>query len=224
VTGGAAPRRPIEIAASILCADFAALGDAVRSAEEGGADRIHVDVMDGHFVPPITMGPVVVEALRRSTRLPLDVHLMVEAPERHLDAFALAGATSLTVHVEATPHPHRALGAIRALGAQAGIAVNPGTPADALAELRDMVDLVLIMSVNPGYAGQAFIASVLPKIARTRLLVGEGVPIAIDGGIAPRTAAQAAAAGARVLIAASAIFQAPEGVAEAIRRLRASAQ
>jgi ribulose-phosphate 3-epimerase len=219
------PRRTgdVQIAASILSADFSALGDAVRAVERGGADRIHVDVMDGRFVPPITIGSGVVEALRRVSSLPIDVHLMVDAPERHLDAFARAGASSLTVHVEATPHPHRALGAIRALGVQAGIALNPGTPADAIAELAEMLNQVLVMSVNPGYAGQAFIPSVLRKVSGIRGLVGRGVLIGIDGGISPQTAPAAVAAGVDVLIAASAIFQATEGIDAAIARLRAAA-
>ncbi|MDR7483834.1 MAG: ribulose-phosphate 3-epimerase [Armatimonadota bacterium] len=213
----------VQIAASILSADFAALGEAVRTAERGGADRVHVDVMDGHFVPPITMGPMVVEAVRRVTRLPVDVHLMVAHPERHLEAFARAGADSLTVHVEATPHPHRALAEIRALGAQAGVALNPGTPADACAELREVLDLIVVMSVNPGYAGQAFLPSVLPKIGRLRtLLAGRPVRVEIDGGISVRTAPAAVAAGADVLVAASAIFQAPEGIEAAIAGLRAA--
>lgn len=220
---GAGVRGTVQIAASILSADFAALGDAVRAAERGGTDRLHVDVMDGHFVPPITIGAAVVEVLRRTSSLPIDVHLMVEAPERHLDAFARAGATSLTVHLEATPHPHRALGAIRALGVQAGLALNPGTPADAIGELTDMLDQVLVMSVNPGYAGQAFIASTLPKIGRIRRLVGSGVLIGIDGGISPQTAPAAVAAGVDILIAASAIFQAADGIAAAIGRLRTAA-
>lgn len=222
---GRTARRPgaVQIAASILSADFAALGDAVRAVERGGADRIHVDVMDGRFVPPITIGSGVVEALRRVSSLPLDVHLMVDAPERHLEAFARAGASSLTVHVEATPHPHRALGAIRALGLQAGIALNPGTPADAIAELTEMLDQVLVMSVNPGYAGQAFITSSLPKVTHLRRLVGPGVLIGIDGGISPQTAPAAVAAGVDVLIAASAIFQATDGIEAAIARLRAAA-
>jgi ribulose-phosphate 3-epimerase len=223
VTGGPPGNRGLQISASILSADFAALGEAIRAAERGGADRVHVDVMDGHFVPPITMGPIVVEAVRRTTRLPIDVHLMVDAPERHLTAFARAGATSLTVHIEATPDARRALGAIRALGAAAGIALNPATPADVAIDLRDALDLVLVMSVNPGYAGQAFIPSVLPKITRLREACGPHVPIGVDGGVSPETAPAAAAAGATVLVAASAIFCAPEGIEAAIARLRALA-
>ncbi len=214
----------VRIAPSILSADFAALGEAVRACERGGADLIHVDVMDGHFVPPITMGPVVVQALRRVTALPLDVHLMVLEPERHLDAFAHAGAGSIAIHIEATPHPHRALSQIRALGARAGLALNPGTSPDACAELADLLDFVIVMSVNPGYAGQAFIASVLPKIGQVRaLLAGRPAWITIDGGISPRTAASAVAAGADVLVAASAIFDAPEGIEAAVAGLRAAA-
>ncbi len=221
---GARSHDRVRIAPSILSADFAALGDAVRAAERGGAELIHVDVMDGHFVPPITMGPAVVGALHRITTLPLDVHLMVLEPERHLEAFAHAGAASIAVHVEATPHAHRALAQIRALGAKAGIAVNPGTSAEACAELTELLDFVIVMSVNPGYSGQAFIPSVLPKIGRLRMLLdGRPAWITIDGGISPQTAAAVVAAGADVLVAGSAIFNAPEGIEAAITRLRASA-
>ncbi|MDR7543318.1 MAG: ribulose-phosphate 3-epimerase [Armatimonadota bacterium] len=216
------PHGAVQIAVSILSADFAALGEAVRRVERAGADRLHVDVMDGHFVPPITMGPVVVEALRRTSTLPIDVHLMVEQPERHLEAFVAAGASTLVVHLEATAHPHRVLEAVRALEVGAGIALNPGTPAEAVGELRQIVDQVLVMSVNPGYAGQVFIPSVLAKIPRLRALLGRPVPIGIDGGISPKTAPDAVAAGANVLVAASAIFQAPEGIEEALARLRAA--
>jgi ribulose-phosphate 3-epimerase len=217
-----APRRAA-IAASVLSADFAALGEAVRAAERGGADRVHVDVMDGRFVPPITVGPLVVEALRRATRLPLDVHLMVWHPERHLEAFARAGAATITVHLEATVHVHRVLGEIRALGLQAGVALNPGTPVEAVAALADVADGALVMSVNPGYAGQAFIPSVLPKIGRLRALLPRLAWVALDGGVSPSTVPSAVAAGADVLVAASAIFQAPEGIEAAVARLRAAA-
>jgi ribulose-phosphate 3-epimerase len=222
---GAGAAGHVRIAASILSADFAAMGDAVRAAERGGADMVHVDVMDGHFVPPITMGPVMVEALRRTTRLPLDVHLMVEHPERHVEAFARAGAASMAIHIEATPHPHRVLGEIWAAGARAGLALNPGTPPEVGAELADLLDFVLVMSVNPGYAGQAFIPTVLPKIGRLRgLLAGRSAWIAIDGGISPQTARQAVAAGADVLVTASAIFHAPGGIEAAIAALRQAVQ
>ncbi len=215
----------VRIAASILSADLAHLAEAVGAAERGGADMIHVDVMDGCFVPPITMGPIIVEALRRVTALPLGVHLMVCQPERHLEAFARAGASSLAVHPEATAHPYRALSQIRDLGVQAGIALNPGTPAEACAELRDVLDFVVVMSVNPGYAGQAFLAGVLPKIGRLRaLLAGWSGWVGIDGGISPQTAGPAVAAGADVLIAASAIFDAPEGIEMAVAALRAAAR
>jgi ribulose-phosphate 3-epimerase len=214
----------VRIAPSILSADFASLGDTVRAVERSGADVIHVDVMDGRFVPPITMGPMVVQALRRVTTLPLDVHLMVTEPERHLEAFARAGANSIAIHVEATPHPHRALSQIRTLGAKAGIAINPGTPAEDCAELVELLDFVIVMSVNPGYSGQAFIPSVLPKIGRLHaLLAGRPAWITIDGGISPLTAAAAVAAGADVLVAGSAIFDAPEGIEAAVARLRAAA-
>ncbi|MGH2404832.1 MAG: ribulose-phosphate 3-epimerase, partial [bacterium] len=187
-------------------------------------DAIHVDVMDGRFVPPITMGPVVVEALRRVTALPLDAHLMIVEPERQIEAFARAGAASIAIHVEATPHPHRVLGQIRGLGLQAGVALNPGTPPEACAWLADVLDFVLIMSVNPGYAGQPFIPEVLPKIGRLRmLLAGRPVRIAIDGGITPQTAGTAVAAGADVLVAASTIFASPDGIEAGTARLRAAA-
>jgi ribulose-phosphate 3-epimerase len=213
--------RRARIAVSILSADFAALGDAVRAAERGGADLFHIDVMDGHFVPPITMGPIVVEALRRVTSLPLDVHLMVEAPERQIEMFAHAGASSIAFHVEATPHPHRVLEQIRGLGARAGLAINPGTPAEAAGELVEVLDFGLVMSVNPGYSGQAFIPAVLSKVGQLRrLLDGRPAWITIDGGINSLTAPRAVAAGADILVASSAIFDAPEGIEAAVASLR----
>ncbi len=214
----------IRIAPSILAADFAALGEAVREAEAAGADLIHVDVMDGRFVPNLTIGPPVVAALRRVTGLPLDVHLMIVEPERYLRAFAEAGADWLTVHPEATIHLHRTLTQIRALGLKAGVALNPATSEESLRYVLEVVDHVLVMSVNPGFGGQSFIPAVLPKIERVRAMLdgaGRGaVSIAVDGGITPQTAPQVVAAGADVLVAGSAIFRAEAGVAEAIRRLR----
>ena len=187
----------VRIAPSIVSADFGSLEAAVRAVERGGADLLHVDVMDGRYVPLITIGPLIVETLRRLTALPLDVHLMVVQPERHVEAFVRAGATSIAFHPETTDHPHRLLAYIRSLGAQAGLALNPGTPPEACAWVAETVDFAMVMSVNPGYSGQAFIASVLPKIARVRALAG-GRPIwiGIDGGISATTAAAAAAAGA----------------------------
>jgi ribulose-phosphate 3-epimerase len=214
----------VRIGASILAADFAHLGDAVRAAERGGAGLVHVDVMDGRFVPPITIGSIVVEALRRVTRLPLDVHLMVVEPERHLETFAAAGAASIAVHLEATAEPRATLSRLRTLGVQAGVAINPGTPAEACEPLADLVDYILVMSVIPGYAGQAFIPEVLPKIASLRALLGaQATWIGIDGGISATTAPQAVAAGADVLMAASAIFGASNGIEAALARLRAAA-
>ena len=214
----------IRIAPSILAADFAALGEAVREAEAAGADLIHVDVMDGRFVPNLTIGPPVVAALRRVTGLPLDVHLMIVEPERYLRTFAEAGADWLTVHPEATIHLHRTLTQIRALGLKAGVALNPATSEESLRYVLGVVDHVLVMSVNPGFGGQSFIPAVLPKIERVRAMLdgaGRGaVSIAVDGGITPQTAPQVVAAGADVLVAGSAIFRAEAGVAEAIRRLR----
>ncbi len=180
--------------------------------------------MDGRFVPPITMGPVVVEALKRVTALPLDIHLMIVEPERHIEAFARAGAASIAIHPEATAHPHRTLGQVRAQGVQAGVALNPGTPPEACVWLADALDFVLVMSVDPGYAGQPFIPEVLPKIGRLRtLLAGRPLWIAIDGGISPQTAGKAVAAGADVLVAASTIFASPDGIEAGTARLRAAA-
>ncbi len=216
--------RSIKIAPSILAADFAALGDAVRAAEAAGADWIHVDVMDGHFVPNLTIGPPVVAALRRVTSLPLDVHLMIEAPERLLEAFARAGADYLTVHPEASVHLHRTLQQIRALGVRAGVALNPSTPETALRYVTSLVDVVLVMSVNPGFGGQAFLPEVLPKVRAVRALLDASgrpeVALAVDGGIDRRTAPLVVAAGADVLVAGTAVFGAEEGIAAAIAALR----
>jgi len=211
------------LSASILAADFTDLGGAVRAAESGGADWIHIDVMDGHFVPALTMGPVVVEACRRATRLPLDVHLMVEHPETLLAAFRDAGSDALTVHVEACPHLYRTLETIRDLGMKPGAALNPGTPVSALEEVLPLLDRILVMSVNPGAYGQPFLESSLSKLTRARGLreaAGSDVWIEVDGGITPETAGRAAAAGAEAFVAAHAIFQHPQGIEAGVQSLR----
>ena len=216
----------IRVAPSILAADFACLRDEVAAAAAGGADRLHVDVMDGRFVPNISVGIPVVAALDRATVLPLDVHLMIVEPERYLDAFAEAGADSITVHQEASPHLHRTLQAIHKLGRRAGVALNPSTPVDVLGEVLPDVDLVLVMTVNPGFGGQSFIASMEAKIARMRALIDAHNPrceLEVDGGIDETTAARVVRAGARVLVAGTAVFGADGGVAEAIRRLGTAA-
>ncbi|MEW5931389.1 MAG: ribulose-phosphate 3-epimerase [Gemmatimonadota bacterium] len=218
----------LKIAPSILSADFARLGEQVREAEEGGADWIHVDVMDGHFVPNITIGPLVAEAARRSTRLPVDVHLMIQHPERYLEAFAKAGADYLTVHVETCPHLHRTVQQIRELGVKAGVTLNPATPVDSLAEILPYVDLVLVMSVNPGFGGQSYIPTSTAKIARVRRMIdalgrGGEVELQVDGGVAPDTVAEVAAAGATVVVAGSAVYNRRAPVAANIRALREAA-
>ena len=214
--------RPLRIAPSILSADFGRLGDEVRAAEVAGADYIHVDVMDGRFVPNITIGPVVVAAVRAATKLPLDVHLMIVEPERYLEAFAQAGADILTVHSEATPHLHRAVQRIRALGKRASVSLNPHTPLDGLDVVLPDLSMVLLMTVNPGFAGQEFIEAVVPKVRALRDEVtrrGLDVDIEVDGGITPETARVAVDAGATVLVAGSAVYGRPN-LAEAIRALR----
>jgi len=214
----------IKIAPSILSADFAALAADIARVEAAGADLLHVDVMDGHFVPNLTIGPPVVAAIRKRTRLPLDVHLMIEAPERYLPAFAAAGADYLTVHAEACPHLHRTLHQIKDLGAKAGAALNPSTPLSALEYVLDDLDLVLIMSVNPGFGGQAFIPGSYRKVEGLKALVGaRRAEISVDGGVNLEHAGPLVASGASVLVAGSAIFGAPDpGVA--LRELRRAAE
>jgi ribulose-phosphate 3-epimerase len=215
----------VRIAPSILSADFAALGDAVAAVERGGADLIHVDVMDGHFVPNITIGVPVVRSLRRIARVPLDVHLMIEDPDRYLDAFAAAGAAMISVHVEVLPHLHRTVHAIKALGVKAGVVINPATPVSALEEIAGDVDYVLVMSVNPGFGGQTFIPRSEPKLRAVRALLdaaGNEAPLEIDGGIDLHTVARVVAAGARIIVAGSAVFNTTDPE-RAVRDLKAAA-
>jgi len=213
------------IAPSLLSADFARLAEEVSAVEEAGADWLHVDVMDGRFVPNITIGPLVTKAVRRVTSLPLDVHLMIETPERYIDAFAKAGANTIGVHAEACPHLHRTLQAIREAGARASVAINPATPASAVQEILGDVDQVLVMTVNPGFGGQKFIDSTLPKIETLRRWIDErGLEVAleVDGGIGPETIARAARAGAEVFVAGTAVFGTSD-YTEAIQALRRGA-
>ena len=214
----------VRIAPSILSADFAALADDIARVEAAGADLLHVDVMDGHFVPNLTIGPPVVEAIRKRTRLPLDVHLMIEAPERYLATFAAAGADLLTVHVEACPHLQRTLAQIKELGARAGAALNPSTSLATLEYVLDDLELVLVMSVNPGFGGQAFIPATYPKVRALKTLLGSRpAEISVDGGVKVEHAGPLVLHGASVLVAGSAIFGAPDP-GQALRRLRSAAE
>lgn len=201
--------RLIRIAPSILSADFGRLGEEITAVDAAGADWIHVDVMDGHFVPNLTIGPVVVKAARAATKKPLDVHLMIESPERYVEAYAKVGADTITVHLEACTHLHRTLQQIRALGIRAGVSLNPHTPEDGLKYVLPLLDNVLVMSVNPGFGGQSFIPEVLPKIARIRAMLdqaGSDADLEVDGGIKPGTAADCAEAGANAFVAGSAVY------------------
>ena len=217
--------KPIILSPSIFSADFSRLGEQIHTAEESGADWIHVDVMDGHFVPNITMGPFIVETCRKITKLPIDVHLMIEQPERHVEAFAEAGATGISIHIENNPSVYRTLEHIQVLGCRPGIVINPGTPANSLSSVLPIVYLVLVMTVNPGYSGQEFIPAMVNKIAEVGDLIQASHSndlIQVDGGITHETLPNTYAAGARVFVAATAIFKHPGGIAAGIQALRAS--
>ncbi len=215
----------IKIAPSILSADFGRLGEQIAEAENGGADYIHVDIMDGHFVPNITIGPLVVRAIKPWTKLPLDVHMMIASPEQFIAEFVEAGADIITVHAEACKHLHRVVHQIKESGAKAGVAINPATPLSAVEEVLSDLDQVLVMTVNPGFGGQAFIGSVVDKIKGMRTILddrGLAVDLEVDGGISAKTARTAAEAGARVLVAGSAVYNKQTSVADAIAELRKS--
>lgn len=215
----------IKLAPSILSADFARLGEQLKEADAAGADYIHIDVMDGHFVPNITIGPVIVRAIRPLTRLPFDVHLMIESPEKYIPDFAAAGADIITVQQEACTHLHRVVEQIKGLNKRAGVAINPATPVGTLEEILPFIDLVLVMTVNPGFGGQSFIETMPQKIAALRKMIdarGLNVELEVDGGVNAETAPRAVSAGARVLVAGTAIFNARESVVQAVKRLRES--
>ena len=215
----------VKLAPSILSTDFGSLGEQVAEATKAGADYIHIDVMDGHFVPQITIGALVVTAIRRWTNLPLDVHLMVEAPQRQINQFADAGADIITVHIEACPHVHRVVQMIKESGVKAGVALNPGTPVDTLTDILPSLDLVLVMTVNPGFGGQTFIEDTLDKIVRLRVELDRGslaAELEVDGGINAEIAPEVVRAGARVLVAGSAVFHSGQTVKESLAKIRAS--
>ena len=215
----------VKLAPSILSADFGRLGEQVAEATKAGADYIHIDVMDGHFVPNITIGAPVVAAIRPRTNLPLDVHLMIKAPEQYIKQFADAGADIITVHVEVCPHLHRVVQTIKELGVKVGVALNPGTPIDTLEEVISSLDLVLVMTVNPGFGGQTFIEDMVDKIARLRAELDRkslATELEVDGGINANIAPSVVKAGARVLVAGAAVFSSGQSVAEALEKLRAS--
>jgi len=218
-------RPEVKLAPSILSADFGRLGEQVAEATEAGADYIHVDVMDGHFVPQITIGAPIVASIRSYTNLPLDVHLMIEAPEHQIKQFADAGADIITVHIETCPHIHHTVQMIKEAGARAGVSLNPDTPVDTLSDILTALDLVLVMAVHPGFAGQAFIEDTLPKIARLRAELdkkGLAAELEVDGGINAEVAPRVVQAGARVLVAGAAVFGSGQTVAQALAKIRAS--
>ncbi len=219
-------KKEIIISSSILSADFSHLSDQIHEAEIGGVNWIHIDVMDGRFVPNITMGPFIVETVRRITSLPLDVHLMIEQPELHIESFARAGASNLSIHIENTPHVYRTLEHIKGLGCKAGIVLNPGTPADRIIEVLPIIDYVLVMTVNPGYSGQEFIPDMVKKVSQVRKMLddlGSPAQVEVDGGITADTLPLVYAAGARLIVSATAIFKYPGGISAGIAALRKAA-